>query len=68
MCCMEDYEEEEHQNDSEEEGRQPSLGRHGTGVRLMSWWFEYATVEGWRYRLRGRPGEQYIQIMTIEIA
>lgn len=33
MCCMKDYEEEEHQNDSEEEGRQPSLGRHGTGVR-----------------------------------
>lgn len=35
---MEDYEEEEHQSDSEEKRRQTPLCCHGTGVRLMSEW------------------------------
>lgn len=65
---VEDYEEEKHQEESEEEGRQTSLGDHGIGVRLTSQWFEYATVVDRRRRLRSKPSEQSIQIMASKSA
>lgn len=44
------------------------MGDHSLGVMLTSEWFGYATVVNGRCRLRGKPGEPFIQIMASKSA